>query len=321
MRLSRERLIAEAEATGYRPEVLEKVIHLLNLLTVFQRHPALRGHLAIKGGTALNLFFFDLPRLSVDIDLNYIGEIDRTDMLNDRKVVEGALQAICQREELSVAFMPGDHAGGKWRLRYSSACGGSGNLEVDLNFMFRTPLWPIISRDSVSVGTYSALNIPVLDVHEVAAGKVAALFARQASRDLFDTHQLMNSNRLDLSRLRLGFVLYGAMNRRDWRTISLDDVGFDPAELKSQLLPVLSTDVRNSLGSCWPEQMVDTCRKRLSCLLPLTANEMEFLDQLLDYGEILPELLTEDTNLCDRIRTHPLLQWKALNVRRHQKNE
>jgi len=41
MRLSRERLTAEAEATGFRPEALEKVIHLLNLLTVFQRHPAL----------------------------------------------------------------------------------------------------------------------------------------------------------------------------------------------------------------------------------------------------------------------------------------
>lgn len=321
MRLSRERLLAEAEATGYRPEVLEKVIHLLNLLTLFQRHPALSEHLALKGGTALNLFFFDLPRLSVNIDLNYIGAFDRTDMLTHRKAVERAVQAICQREELSVTHIPGDHAGGKWRLRYSSAYGGSGNLEVDLNFMFRTPLWPVILTDSVPVGTYSAVNIPVLDIHEVAAGKVAALFARQASRDLFDTHQLMNSNRLDFDRLRLAFVLYGAMNRRDWRTISLDDVGFDPSELKNQLLPVLSTDVRNSLGSCWPEQMVDTCRKHLSCLLPLKANEIEFLDRLLDYGEVLPELLTADTNLCDRIRTHPLLQWKALNVRRHHENE
>lgn len=65
--------MAESDATGFRPEVLEKVIHLLNLLTVFQRHPALSTRLALKGGTALNLFCFDLPRLSVDIDLNYMG--------------------------------------------------------------------------------------------------------------------------------------------------------------------------------------------------------------------------------------------------------
>ncbi len=321
MRLSRERLMAEAEATGFRPEVLEKVIHLLNLLTVFQRHPALKGHLALKGGTALNLFFFDLPRLSVDIDLNYIGAVDRADMLADRKTVESAVQAVCQREELLVTRIPGDHAGGKWRLRYSSAYGGSGNLEVDLNFMFRAPLWPVDLKDSVAVGTYSAVKIPVLDVHELAAGKLAALFARQASRDLFDTYQLMNSNKLDLSRLRLGFLLYGAMNRRDWRTISLDDVDCDPDELKTQLLPVLSTAVRDSLAPCWPEQMVGTCRKHLSSILPFKPNEIEFLDRLLDCGEILPELLTADTNLGDRIQTHPLLQWKALNVRRHHKNK
>jgi hypothetical protein len=51
VRLSRERLTTETEATGFRPEVLERVIHLLNLLSVFQRHPALGGCLALKGGT------------------------------------------------------------------------------------------------------------------------------------------------------------------------------------------------------------------------------------------------------------------------------
>lgn len=172
MRLSRERLMAESEATGFRPEVLEKVIHLLNLLTVLQRHPALGGRLALKGGTALNLFFFGLPRLSVDIDLNYVGAAGREEMLADRDRVERAVQVVCRREELSVTRVPSDHAGGKWRLRYGSALGGSGNLEVDLNFMFRVPLWPVASMRSVDVGTYAASDIPVLDLHELAAGKL-----------------------------------------------------------------------------------------------------------------------------------------------------
>lgn len=70
MKISRERLLAEAEATGFRAEILEKVIHLFGLLEGFRSHPFLKDRLALKGGTALNLFFFDLPRLSVDIDLN-----------------------------------------------------------------------------------------------------------------------------------------------------------------------------------------------------------------------------------------------------------
>ena len=73
MRLSRERLNREATTTGFRVEILEKVTLLLNLLDGFERHPYLKGRFALKGGTALNLFIFDVPRLSIDIDLNYIG--------------------------------------------------------------------------------------------------------------------------------------------------------------------------------------------------------------------------------------------------------
>jgi len=318
MRLSRARLLDESESTGFRPEVLEKVIHLLNLLTAFQRHPALRGRFALKGGTALNLFCFDLPRLSVDIDLNYIGASGRAEMLADRERIERAVQAVCGREELAVMRVPGEHLGGKWRLRYASAMGGSGNLEVDLNFVFRVPLWPIVPMDSVPVGSYSAIEVPILDLHELAAGKLAALFARGAARDLFDAHQLLTRGKFDHDRLRLGFILYGAMNRRDWRAISLDDVGCDPRELENQLLPVLSGPVRDRLKSGWAGQMVAACRERLSDLLPFAPHETEFLARLLDQGEIEPGLLTGVAELAAHIQEHPVLQWKALNVQRRR---
>ena len=73
MRVSPERLASDAVVTGFRPDVLEKVIHLLGLLDAIRSHPFLKGKLALKGGTALNLFVFDVPRLSVDIDLNLRG--------------------------------------------------------------------------------------------------------------------------------------------------------------------------------------------------------------------------------------------------------
>ena len=50
------------------------------------------------------------------------------------------------------------------------------------------------------------------------------------------------------------------------------------------------------------------------------ANEMEFLNHLLGKGEICPDLLTADKDLQDRIRRHPLLIWKAINVRELRKN-
>ena len=70
MKVSKERLSTVAMQTGFRPEILEKVIRLMDLLNGIFNDDYLASRLALKGGTALNLFYFDLPRLSVDIDLN-----------------------------------------------------------------------------------------------------------------------------------------------------------------------------------------------------------------------------------------------------------
>jgi predicted nucleotidyltransferase component of viral defense system len=318
MKISRRRLLDEAQATGFRPEVLEKVIQLLNLLQGFNRHPFLKGKLALKGGTALNLFLFDLPRLSVDIDLNYIGAVDRQTMMDERPKIEQAVQAVCSREGMNVTRVPDDHAGGKWRLRYDSSVGEGGNLEVDLNFMFRVPLWPVIQMDA-NVGSYGATQIPVLDVHELAAGKLAALLARHASRDLFDAHHLLTQTELDNEKLRLGFVLYGAMNRKDWRTVSIDDIGYDKHEIENQLVPVVRREfLGNKMPSDWAERMILQCKDALSAVLPLKDTETTFLDAILDHGEIKPELLTDDAEMKTRITDHPLLQWKAVNVKQHK---
>lgn len=93
MRLSTEGLRAEAGQSGFRPEVLEKVHRLLDVLDGMRRHPYLKSRIALKGGTALNLLVFDVPRLSVDIDLNYIGALDRETTLGERPHTPGAPSA------------------------------------------------------------------------------------------------------------------------------------------------------------------------------------------------------------------------------------
>lgn len=319
MKISPEKLAAEAQATGFRPDVLEKVAHLLGLLDAMRSHPFLKGKLVLKGGTALNLFVFDVPRLSVDIDLNYVGAEDRDGMLAERPKVEQAVQAVFAREGFTVRRMPEEHAGGKWSLRYESAPGRSGNLEVDINFMFRVPLWPVVTSDSHSVGTWRAIGIPVLDRHELAAGKLAALLA-QTGADLFDSHRILQMENLDPNRLRIGFVVFGAMNRKDWRTVSSDDVDFDAMDLARQLVPTLRVNAAEVQAESaeYGERLVRECREGLSAVLPFTDPERAFLDLLLDRGVIDPTLLTADESLQRRIQSQPLLEWKALNVRKHK---
>ena len=191
MKFGAEEIQQHAAALGFRPDSLEKVFRLLSLLETLRSNAFLRPRVALKGGTALNLFLFDVPRLSVDIDLNYVGSANRDTMLADKPKVEQAIQAVCSREGLTVKRVPTEHAGGKWRLTFTNAAGSSERLEVDLNYMLRAPLWPVTTLDSKAVGPAIAKGIAVVDRHELAAGKLAALCSRNASRDIFDAHELL----------------------------------------------------------------------------------------------------------------------------------
>jgi hypothetical protein len=321
--ISREKLLAEASATGFRPDVLEKALQVLGLLEALHGHPLLKGRLALKGGTALNLFLFDVPRLSVDVDVNYIGSEERDAMVAERPRIEVAVRAVLSREGFEVRRMPQEHAGGKWRLRFPSALGQQGSLELDINFLLRVPLWPVVPRNSRLLGSYHAAAIPVVDDVELAGGKLAALLSRRASRDLFDAHHFLTRVAFDRRRLRVAFVVHGGINRKDWRTVKLDHVAFDTREIRQQLIPLLRGETLKGGEPLeqWGERLVEECRIGLGAVLPFEANEREFLDRLLDHGEIQPSLLTEEADVADRIRRHPGLEWKALNVRRFKSRQ
>lgn len=320
MNLTPQAMAKEVAATGFGAEPLEKVFRLLALLDALGSHPFLKPRIALKGGTALNLFHFEVPRLSVDIDLNYIGAVERKTMLAEKPKVELAVQAVCSREGVSIRRVPADHAGGKWRLTYVGTKGSTGNLELDVNFMLRTPLWPCVTRDCHPVGSLRAAPVRVLDLHELTAGKLAALLARSASRDVFDAHALLATPGLDVARLRLGFVVYGGINRKDWRTVSAADVTVDANEVQMGLVPMLRADRAPAKRdvAAWAERLVAECRERLSLVLPLNDQELEFLRLLNERGEIAPEQLTTDPAMQALVREHPGLKWKALNVRRHR---
>lgn len=321
MNLGREQLIEILAATHFRMDTLEKALRLLSLLESLRSHPFLKNRWALKGGTALNLFHLDLPRLSVDIDLNYIGSPDRRIMLDERPKFESAVEAACAREGLAVRRGPSDeHAGGKFSLRYQSPLGGGGTLDVDLNYLSRVPLWPVVELDSRSIGPIRATGIPVLAFDEIVAGKLKALFSRHAGRDLFDAHQIFTQRKPDRASVRLAFVVLGGTDRRDWRKVTLRDISFKAHELRDQVIPLLRDDAIASMGPPrgWGARVVRESRKALGAILPLSKAEREFLRRLNDRGEIDPALLTKDVELADRIRLHPGLQWKALNVRQHR---
>ena len=118
MSVSQERLRDASAETGFRAEALEKVIRLGELASDVFSHPFLGPALALKGGTALNLAFGPPPRLSVDLDFNYVASVEREVMLRDRPEVERALEQLAHGRKYRVQRSRHDHAGRKIYLGY-----------------------------------------------------------------------------------------------------------------------------------------------------------------------------------------------------------
>lgn len=314
---SRETLQRLAAETGHQPGTLEKVMRLLDLLQDIAGDGLLASRLGLKGGTALNMFHLDLARLSVDIDVNYIGALDRRAMLAERPAVEEALRRILAAQGYRVRRQPVEHAGGKWLAVHPSAMGGQGTLEVDINFMMRQPLFGVTVMDSVVLGGHRVTGVTVVDRHELAAGKLVALLDRRAGRDLFDARRLFQWEGLNWKWIRAGMLALGASGRNDWRHASVEAVGADPRELRQKLLMCLprATFAGDAAIDAWVDETIVLCREGVASLLDYTADERAFLDSVLDRGEIEAGLLDVDQDIRDRIAAMPMLNWKASHVR------
>ncbi|MDI3461313.1 MAG: hypothetical protein OJF50_000134 [Nitrospira sp.] len=311
-----------AAETGFRSDIVEKVLHLTGILDRLDRHEVTRGTWLLKGGTALNLLHLDVPRLSVDIDVNFVGSQDVDAMRSDRPTFERALTACCEREGCTVRRSPSEHAGGKFRLRYPSVLGGTQNLEVDVSYVARVPLWGSL-RVPVRFPPGSSLHVATLTIEELAAGKFAALVQRAAARDAFDAASLLDLHQdlLDRPSFRIAFICSAATSRTDAREFRLRQPILGALAYERDLEPLLRPrpEARGEDPQKVRRWIEDRVTPAVERVLSWSATERRFLDRLLDEGEIEAELLHDNPEVQARIRAQPMLQWKAQHVRDYRR--
>ena len=310
--------------TGFRSDMVEKVLRLHGILDRLDNHEATRAMWLLKGGTALNLLHLDVPRLSVDIDINFVGSADVEELKRARPDFERALAACCEREGCSVRRLPVEHAGGKLRLRYPSVLGGSQNLEVDVSYVARVPLWGVV-RFPVRFPPGSTLQVPTLTIEELAAGKFAALVQRSAARDTYDAACLLDlmPDLLARREFRVAFVCSVAAARVDVRELERPRPVMSEVELTRDLEPLLRKGLAGG-GTRAHDLAAWVCNRvprAVDSALAWSVGERRFLDRLLDYGEIDPLALHDDPAVQDRIRKQPMLVWKAAHVRAHKRGD
>lgn len=298
--------------TGFLTETVEKVVRLAQILTEIQSHPFLSGKLVLKGGTAIHLFWLQGKRLSVDLDLNYIGYVDRKEMMAEKPKLEEAIERLCNALGYSMLRIPIEHAGGKWRLGYQGCYGQSQVLELDINYLYRIPIWGTEQRSFHAPGLESIqCTFPLVHPLELWAGKIAAALLRAEPRDLFDLLYIpkMVAKSKNLKRT---IILIGSGQRGDWRKVS-PDIFYEltPDQIHKRLAPVLNTQQKiNWTG------LVRKAHLFVKPFLRLREKEKLYLNLLEDQGKYHPEILFREQEMSQRLGRHPVLLWKAQN--RHQ---
>ena len=162
---------------------------------------------ALKGGTAINLFVRDLPRLSVDIDLTWLQREARDDALTN---IGAALERVADRveaimQEIAVTRLL-DKQGNLLKLQFERQ---GVHVIAEVSPVLRgAVLEPVMMDVSSTVEAELAYTqMRLLDPHELYAGKLCATLDRQHPRDLFDVKALLEDDGIDAGMMNV-FVVY-----------------------------------------------------------------------------------------------------------------
>lgn len=166
---------------------------------------------ALKGGTAINLFLRDMPRLSVDIDLTYLPVTGREAALAD---IHAQLAAMGKRSKSTVPGVNTRISGGEAPKLLLETMGA--RIKVEPSVTLRGSLLPPVQSELCPAAQdiyESFAEIQRLDTADLYAGKLCAALDRQHPRDLFDIMLLQAEGPIPDS-IRRAFVAYLAAHRR-----------------------------------------------------------------------------------------------------------
>jgi len=301
----------QAKELGFVRDTYEKVCRLTDILKFFENDALLGNSMALKSGTAINLTIFNLPRLSVDIDLDFSKNVTRDEMMATRSIINDRIEKFMKANGYLLSPKSKQyHALDSFVYEYSNSGGMKDNIKVEINYMLRCHVLETEQRHFES--SWEPIGVSVLSVApiEIFASKIVALINRTAPRDLYDIYNLVKFGLIDESEeplLRKCVVFYSAIGAEsppfEFQFNMIDQVTQN--RIKTDLYPVLRNKDKFDLKTAQMQ-----VKAWLESLLKLEDNEQEFLDAFRN-KTYQPELLFESTEIVERIRNHPMALWKC----------
>lgn len=288
-------------------EVNSPFFEQVRLLVALLPHVARQKCFALKGGTAINLFLRDMPRLSVDIDLAYLPVENREISLAG---IDSALGTIIEDIESKIprAIVKGSVLKGTDKRYKLLVWQNDTNVKIEVTPVLRGSVYPADFREMVPNANeaFGFSRIQLLSFEDLYAGKICAALDRQHPRDLYDVNLLLNHEGIDV-RLKNAFIVYLiGHNRPIAELLAPQPQDIEPlyrAELENMTAePVGLKQLQDTLGRLVGEihsRLTDSDKKFLLAFKKGTADWRKFP-------------LPEAENL-------PAVQWKRINIQRMSK--
>ena len=282
---------------------------LLRILPLIHKEEAF----ALKGGTAINFFVQDLPRLSVDIDLTYLPLHERDLALDEiRNNLVRVANAIKGRMPGTRILLKRIHGTDVIRGLIVERDGIT--VKVEPNLVLRGSVYPpetkTLSKRAQDLFELS-LQARILSPHDLYAGKICAALDRQHPRDLFDVHLLLKSEGLQ-PEIRRAFIVYLVSHPRPMVEIL--------SPKKKDMRDIFEKEFKGMVAENIPFEALEMTRNDLIEILreDLTSDERRFIVSMKE-GRPRWDLLA-----LEGVENLPAVKWKLLNISRmdpvkHQK--
>ena len=209
---NKQLLSKQAQELGFIRDTFEKMVRLAEILKFISGDPLLSKALALKGGTAINLMIFNLPRLSIDIDLDYSCNNSKNEMIEGRRDITNILGSYMAAENYELSGKSKTHHSlDSFVYAYTNSAGVKDNIKIEINYSLRAHILPFITKSIETMGVFAKTTVLSVAPTEIFGSKIVALLTRTAARDLYDINNMVALGLIDESKaatLRKCMIFY-----------------------------------------------------------------------------------------------------------------
>ncbi len=295
---------------GFVRDTFEKVLRLKVILEFMNSQAYLTEHLLLKGGTAINLTIFNLPRLSVDIDLDFVPNVTKEETAQAREQLTSILKDYMAGEGYALSDSSRfSHSLDAFHYNYVNAAGNPDMIKIEINYSLRSHILLPERRSLLTNAFGNQTYVRTVAAMEIFAAKANALMSRAAARDLYDFCNMVDQGLFsDQSELfRKCIIFYATISAQEvniqFNTSSIDKLTF--FRIRSELFPVLAARDNFDLNG-----KIQQAKNYVSTLMIPTKEENEYMERFIA-KEYRPELLFNDPEIIARVKNHPMALWKC----------